>query len=178
MKKLILITGVGITGKSSLRRLLKKFFPQVIDIDGDYERVPRQFVNNQVYVIEDVHALTDEACLPLDNYNLIIYLLPSFYFHVIFWLKRAWRWFQIGSGSWDKKRQGWLGNGKRHDPVNIPLFLYLMIRDLWKRNGWINQDMKALSQFKNPIIIDHPEWKKEIKFHLMPNLSHLINLIN
>ena len=149
----ILITGIGITGKSTFRRTLKKIFPWVIDIDGDYQKTPESFDDNQAYIIEDVHALTDEACLSLDNYNLIIYLLPDLFTHTLFWLKRVWRWFQIGNGSWDKKRQGWLGSGKRYDLGNIPLFLGLMIWDLSRRRQWINEDVDVLSKFKNKTVL-------------------------
>lgn len=153
MKMKILITGIGITGKSTLRRTLKRKFPWVIDIDGDYQKMPEVFNDNQSYIIEDVHALTDEACLPLDNYNLIIYLLPDLFTHVLFWMRRVWRWFQVGEGSWDKKTQSRKGSGKKYDYRNIPLFLGLMISDLLNRGKWIEGDTRVLSLFKDRVIV-------------------------
>lgn len=161
----ILITGVGITGKSTFRRKLKRLLPEAIDIDGDYEKLPEEFKKEALYIIEDVHALMEEACLPLDNYDSIFYLLPGFLSHTAFWLKRVWRWFQVGQGSWDKKRQGWLGTGKRYDPRNILLFLSLMIRDLRNRRKWIIEDTEFLFPFRNRVIIVHSQpTRKEIKF--------------
>lgn len=169
MKKLkILITGLGLVGKSTFRRILKDLLKDLLskpgiivkDIDGDYEKLPEKFEDEILYLIEDVHGPTEEACLPLDNYDLIIYLLPAFLYHFIFWLKRIWIWFQKGKGSWDKQRQYWLGSGKRYDPRNIPLFLKLMLRDLWKRREWIIKDKKALSPFENIVVIISPQWTK------------------
>jgi len=170
----VLITGLGITAKSSFRRLLRnllsKIGMRVEDIDGDYvedEEMPEKFEDDTLYLIEDVHALivTKEACLPLEDYNLILYLLPSFPSHLIFWLKRVRIWFELGKGSWDKSRKGWLGTGKPRDPTNIPLFIYLMLRDLWNRSKWIRGDKKVLSQYK--VIFIRPQWtSKGIKFCL------------
>lgn len=161
----ILITGIGITGKSTLRRLLKKFFPETIDIDGDYDKFPEKFDEQSLYVIEDVHATMQECCLPLGSYDCIIYLLPGLVSHFLFWLKRVWVWFKIGQGSWDKNRQGWLGSGKTYDPRNIPLFLRLMFRDFRNRGRWITEDIEALFPFKNQVIVVKSSFSKgEIKF--------------
>jgi hypothetical protein len=170
IKLKILITGVGITGKSTLRRKLKRMLSirglVVEDIDGDYQRMPKEFKDGSLYLIEDVHALmVNEACLPLYYYDLIIYLLPNILSHSTFWLKRILKWFQIGQGSWDKKRQGWLGTGKRYDPRNIPLFLRLMIRDLLNRGKWIEEDTRVLSLVKNRVIVVKSSFSGgEIKF--------------
>lgn len=170
MRKLkILITGIGLTGKSTFRRTLKNLFLRMDisakDIDGDYEEMPQEFEEKTLYLIEDVHGPTEEACLSLANYDLIFYLWPSFFSHLIFWLKRIWRWFQEGEGSWDKKRGNWLGSGKRYDPSNLPIFFRQLIRDFLSRKKWIAQDIRVLSQFKNIIVIQ-PQWtRKEIRFN-------------
>jgi len=179
VKKLkILITGIGLTGKSTLRRALKKFFLRggisVKDIDGDYQEMPQEFEEKTLYLIEDVHGPTEEACLPLASYDLIIYLWPSLFSHFIFWLKRIWKWFQEGRGSWDKKRpEGWLGSGKRYDPSNLPIFFRQLIRDFLNRRKWIAQDVKALSQSKDVIAIQ-PQWtKRGIRFNPILHLHRL-----
>jgi transposase len=171
VKKLkILITGIGLTGKSTFRRTLKNMLSEtgiiVKDIDGDYENLPERFEEKTLYLIEDVHGPTEEACLSLDNYDLIIYLLPTFLSHLIFWFKRMWVWFQEGKGGWDKKRQNWLGSGKRYDLLNIPLFLRLLLHNLRNRRKWIAQDRKVLSQFENLIVV-RSQWTKGggIKFN-------------
>ena len=170
----ILITGVGITGKSTFRRTLKRLISimgmSVEDFDGDYneEEIPKKFKEETVYIIEDVHGTpeTEETCLPLNAYDLIIYLLPTPASHLIFWLSRVWIWFQEGKGSWDKTRKSWLGSGKKYDPLNIPLFLGLLIHDFRNRRMWINRDVKILSQFRDLAIVQ-PQWTmKGIKFNL------------
>lgn len=166
----ILITGLGLVGKSTFRRRVKNLISvmgiSVEDTDGDYQKIPGNFKERVVYVIEDVHGLTEEACLPLNNYDLIIYLLPTPFSHLVFWLKRMLVWFREGKGSWDKKRQGWLGSGKKYDPLNISLFLGLLIHDFKNRRKWINEDSKVLSGFKNAFLI-RPQWTKNgIEFHL------------
>jgi len=172
----IVITGIGITGKSTFRRTLKRLISligiPVEDIDGDYdeEEIPKKFKEETVYIIEDVHALmgTEETCLPLNTYDLIIYLLPTPASHLIFWLRRVWIWFQEGKGSWDKTRKGWLGSGKKYDPLNIPLFFGLMIYDFRNRRKWITRDMRILSQVKDvDVAVFEPQWtKKGILFNL------------
>ena len=164
----ILITGVGITGKSTFRKALKKSFPKAVDIDGDYDykRFPEKFDEQTMYIIEDVHGLmTEERCLPLEDYDRIIYLLPDLISHVLFWLKRVWRWFQNGSGSWDKKREDWLGSKKEYDLRNIPLFLSLMICDLRNRSKWMTEDVEVLYPFRDRVVVIHSSFSKEgIKF--------------
>ena len=169
----ILITGIGITGKSTFRRTLKKLISLtgllVKDVDGDYEEVPEKFEEEIVYIIEDVHGLmkSEEVCLLLDNYDLVIYLLPTLFSHLIFWLKRIWTWSREGKGSWDKKRQGWLGSGRKYNPRNILLFIDLMVYDFRNRRKWINQDIETFSHFKNLVIIQ-PQWIiGGIKFNLI-----------
>jgi hypothetical protein len=166
----ILITGVGLVGKSTFRRTLKRLISvmgmSTEDIDGDYQELPTDFKEGVVYVIEDVHGTTSEACLPLADYDLVLYLLPTPLSHFIFWLKRIWIWFQIGRGSWDKHRKGWLGSGKRYDILNIPLFIKLLLYDFWNRRKWITQDTEILSQVKD-VVVFKPRWtKKGILFNL------------
>lgn len=145
----ILITGVGVTGKSTFRETLVKEFSQtkgreVIGIDGDYEKLPAEFEEDTIYVIEDVHATMNTCLLPLEEYDLILYLIPSFCYHLYFWLNRVWRWFQNGYGSWDKHRGTWLGTKKPYDIKNIPLFFRLMLHDIQRRKKWINDDLKII----------------------------------
>jgi len=158
----ILITGVGITGKSTCRRYLKKYLEQALfkvkDIDGDYHQMPVFNSLTDIYLIEDVHATLPNACLPLRKYNLILYLCPLFHYHFIFWLNRVYSWFINGYGSWDKDRGSWLGSGKPRDIRNIPLFLQLMFRDLRNRSRWIKKDEEVLLPFLVATI--RPRWTR------------------
>lgn len=167
----ILITGVGITGKSTCRRYIKKYLEQALyrvkDVDGDYHQIP--IFNNltDIYIIEDVHGTLPNACLPLKKYDLILYLYPLFHHHLIFWLNRVWAWFLNGYGSWDKDRKTWLGTNKPRDIKNIPLFLKLMFRDFWNRSKWIKEDFEVLRPFH--VVIINPRWtRKGIRFSPNP----------
>lgn len=167
----ILITGVGITGKSTLRRYLKKYLEQALfsvqDIDGDYHKIPKVFNGQTIYILEDVHATLSNACLSLRKYDLIFYLYPLFHHHLIFWLDRVWVWFQNGYGSWDKDRGTWLGTNKPRDIRNIPLFLKLMFRDLRNRRKWIREDFEVLLPFRVSVVC--PRWTKNgIEFYPDP----------
>lgn len=160
-----LITGVGIVGKSTFRRMLKSIIPESIDIDGDYEEIPDVFDNNTFYIIEDVHGLTSESCLSIQNYDLVFYLLPTPVSHLIFWLKRMVRWFENGKGGWDKTTKDWIGNKKPFSLLNLPVFLQLLIHDFKNRRKWIEEDKKVLLSFKKEIILIRPKWtNKGIKF--------------
>lgn len=159
-----LITGIGIVGKSTFRRKLKSLFPESIDIDGDYEEMPDKFDKDIFYIIEDVHGLTLESCLPIQSYDLVFYLLPTPLSHLTFWLKRMVRWFENGKGGWDKETQGWIGNKKPFSLFNILVFINLLTHDFKNRRKWINEDLKVLSFSKNITFI-RPQWtKKGIKF--------------
>lgn len=167
----ILITGVGVVGKSTLRRRVKNLISKigipVEDIDSDYQKMPI-FKEGMTYVIEDVHGpMTEEAFLPLEAYHLILYLLPTPFCHLIFWLKRMTIWFKEGKGSWDRNRQGWLGSGKRYDILNVSLFVKLMIYDFCHRRLWLAHDLEILYSFKNVVLV-RPQWTSQgIKFNLV-----------
>ncbi|GAG28759.1 unnamed protein product [marine sediment metagenome] len=165
-----MITGLGLVGKSTFRKTLRELISSlgliVEAIDGDYQKIPK-FQQGIIYVTEDVHGPTKEACLPLESYSLILYLLPTPLSHMIFWIKRMIVWFKIGKGSWDKHRQGWLGSGKGYDISNIPLFIRLMVYDFRHRRIWLKHDLEVLSRFRNTALI-RPQWTpKGIKFNFI-----------
>jgi len=168
----ILITGIGIVGKSTFRRILKSFLSKIImvpvvDIDGDYEEMPDSFDNNILYIIEDVHGPTPKACLLLQDYDLIFYLLPTFFSHLIFWLKRIAIWFENGEGGWDKETKSRVGNGRSHSPLNLPIFFKLFIHDLRNRRKWIKGDKETLLPFSEKTTFVYPRLtRRGIKFNL------------
>lgn len=174
----ILITGIGITGKSSFRRILvgklREIGYEVAQYDADEFKElrhqadigcekPEEFQKSVVYVIEDVHGpVEDKSCLPLQDYDLILYLLPSKASHAVFWLSRMWKWFKFGQFSWEKET-GWSGTGKPYDFRNIIPILKTMIHDFKNRMVWIAEDIDAISHF--PHIIIRPYWtRKGIRF--------------
>lgn len=167
----ILITGVGITGKSSFRRFLVDFLKEHGRIVEQYDadefkelreprdagcKKPTHFDPNVTYVIEDIHGtIPDEAFLPIKEYDLIIYLLPGFFSHIMFWLPRMWKWFQIGHYSWEKT--GWKGTGKYYDPRNIIPIIKAFLRDMQNRKKWIKGDLDAIKSIRHTIV--RPVWK-------------------
>lgn len=182
----ILITGVGITGKSTFRRKLvsrlRERGVQTEHFDADkfkeirhpidrscLKELPEKFDEEVKYIIEDIHSTMPSAILPLQEYDLIFYLMPNFFSHFLFWLPRMWIWFQNGYFSWEADR-GWQGTGKPYDLRNLPGILKNFLRDFKNRQKWIKGDKEIL--LFSPVVIIHPCWtRKGIKF---PNILRYI----
>lgn len=176
----ILITGVGITGKSSLRRGLVELLRRVgltvkhYDVDRFEEcRHPADvdcssslfntFDRSTVYIIEDIHGPLASAALPLASYDLILYVQPDILSHLIFWFRRAWTWYKIGKFSWDPEK-GWKGTGKAYDPYNIAPVLRTILLDFKNRRRRIKEDLKAIAPFSHVIIRSQWAFRGGIKF--------------
>ena len=163
----ILITGIGITGKSTFRKLLRDILSaaglDVKDFDADYKKIPNDFSKNTIYLIEDVHGtLAKEAVLPLNSYDLILYIKPSIISHIFFWISRSVIWFKVGKYSWDKDI-GWYGSGKPYDLRNIFPIFRAFLRDFRNRKKWISMDLRELSSFHYTVI--RSQWTfRGIKF--------------
>jgi len=155
----ILITGVGITGKSSFRRLLvdelRKLGLRVEHFDADrfselrdsrdsdlLPEVP-DLTNDKIYIIEDVHGPVKNAVLPLGCYNLIFYIKPSIISHFLFWLNRIPYWYRSGKYNWEAK-SGWMGSGKPGDIKNFCGIIKEFSRNMFCRSKWIRQDLKTM----------------------------------
>ena len=168
----ILITGIGITGKSSFRRFvieeLRKCGYEVLHYDADrfdeirhpmekdcLKKLPEEFSEKTIYIIEDIHATMDSAVMRLSQYDLIFYLQAGILSHLMFWLPRMWRWFKNGQFSWEQDK-GWMGTGKPFDPRNIIPIIRDMIRDFRNRKKWIKEDMAIIKN--HPNIIIHSHW--------------------
>lgn len=163
MGKKILITGIGNTGKSTLRRMFVSVFRNtglhVSHFDADNFKQVRceadkdclsEFSdpdNNEVLIVEDVHATVKGAVLPLDAYDCIVYVqAESMFSHILFWLPRAWRWFQNGKFAWDQKT-GWEGTGVQYDPRNIIPILRELRSNFQNGKTWIAEDIETLQQY-------------------------------
>ncbi len=164
----VLITGIGVTGKSTLRRLLvaklRSFnllaehfdadkFKELRDIkDVDcLEALPDVFLDNVVYVIEDIRGPLSSATLPLEHYNLIIYVQPDIFSHIMYWISRSWQWFGVGQFSWTPEK-GWLGTGKPCDIHNVGSIFKTIGRDFKNRKRWMAEDLNAINQFSHLVI--------------------------
>lgn len=177
----ILITGIGITAKSTFRRLLvgklrdlglsveqydaDRFeeLRDIADIDC-LKALPDTFQKNVLYIIEDVHGPLSSAILSLKSYDLILYLEPDIFSHLIFWFQRIWAWVRTGQFSWEPER-GWLGTGRAYDIRNIIPIFKTTLRDFQNRKKWISKDLKIISTF--PHLIVHSKWTwRGIKFNV------------
>ncbi len=156
----ILITGVGSTGKSTLRRLLVKacrsigirtehydaddFQKPRCSEDADSRR-PESFRDDVLYIIEDVRGpVPGKAFLPISDYDGIIYVMPGPISNLMFWLPRAWRWYQKGKFDWDRNT-GWRGIQKSYDVRNIAPIMKRLARYMRRRKEWIKEDLVAIS---------------------------------
>ncbi|MBU2109963.1 hypothetical protein KKB71_03400 [Patescibacteria group bacterium] len=175
----ILITGIGITGKSSFRRLfmneLRSWGLKVEHYDADkfdeirhpleidcLKKLPENFLEKTIYIIEDIHATMDSAVMPLNQYDLIIYLKTGVFSHLMFWLPRMWKWFESGQFSWDQDK-GWMGTGKPKDLRNVIPIVKDMMRDFHNRKKWVKKDLEAIKNL--PHIITSSCWTRHgIKF--------------
>ena len=167
----ILITGLGITGKTSflfwLKTVLFKGLKAVIlDLDYEREKLPKTFEPENLYIFEDVHGPTPNAVIPISDYDLILYLLPSWFTHLKYWLARMQIWYQLGLYAWDPDEGRRKGTGKSKDWRNIPG----IFREFWahfpKRGHTIGEDFLALktSGITTYLIIPKDRGKK-ISFH-------------
>jgi GTPase SAR1 family protein len=184
----ILITGIGIVGKSTLRRqltkMLRKRNMKVRHYDADkfeeirhnldiscLKKLPSEFDPNTTYIIEDVHATMAQAVLPLEQYDLIIYLKVGWLSQILFWLPRMKRWFASGHYSWEAEI-GWHGNGRPKSLGNLPGIIKDLIHDVRHRRKWIKEDLNKLKILNN-VYIGQSVWKKsgpQFVFKIKPPL--------
>ena len=177
MGKKILITGIGNTGKSTLRR---KFVEecrnqgvQASHFDADNFKQIRHEADRdclsefadpyacEMLIVEDVHATVRGAVLTLDAYDHILYVqVANVFSHFLFWLPRAWRWFQNGQFAWDQKT-GWAGTGVRYDPHNIIPILSELLSNFQNAKKWIAEDMETLKPYKNKTIFIRSFWTRK-----------------
>lgn len=164
----ILITGIGITGKSTLRRSLVKalrscgisaehydadqFEELRHSADADcLDAQPENFSDDTVYVIEDVHGPMNSAALPLEDYDLVLYLEPDVVSHAKLWLPRVLAWFRKGGFAWEAGA-GWQGTKKAYDPRNVVPILKEVARNFWNRKKWIRKDIETIRPFPHVVI--------------------------
>ena len=167
----ILVTGLGVTGKSSFLRWLTAQYAKTkekfICLDLDYERakLPKKFASDIIYILEDVHGPTPKAVIQLSEFDLVYYLLPSGWTHLLFWLSRMRIWFANGRFAWDPdigEKGAWAGSGKPHDLANLkPIFKYFWPR-YKKRKAVIKEDLAVLKSSGIATIIITPQkgWSK------------------
>ena len=170
----ILITGLGITGKSTFRQLiavqLQANNDKVVCLDLDYQRdqLPQEFDPDSIYILEDVHGPTPNAVIPIKSFDQIFYLQPGWLTHLRFWLSRMKIWFGNGKFGWDadKGEKGeWLGTGKPYDLANI----LPILKDFWShfkvRKQTIKNDLRVISAtgIDCILIVPRKKWGK-IKF--------------
>ncbi len=132
---IILITGIGCIGKSSLREKIASEFPdQVISVDMDYDKeIPS--VNNKFVVVESVHCLEED----LPKFDKILYLLPPRW-HSISLLRRAWVWFSTGIVDFSAPK----GKRKKFAISNIPIILKILMSNILLRKRLVRADIRQI----------------------------------
>jgi len=177
----ILITGIGITGKSTMRRILTSMLRDIglpvehydadkfkelrhlSDVDC-LEKLPDTFSKGILYIIEDVHGPLPSSILSLKEYDLILYLKPGILSHLMFWVPRMVAWFEKGLFSWEADK-GWKGTGRAEDFRNIFPIFKAVFRDFYNRKRWIKEDLKEIYPF--PHLLVRPVWsRKRSRFRL------------
>lgn len=128
----ILITGIGCIGKSTLREKITSAFPEkVVAVDMDYEnKIPH--IKNKIVVVESVHGLEENPKI----YDKILYLLPP-QGHLIFWLRRAWIWFETGIVDLSEPK----GKKKKFSIANIPIIIKILGRNILMSKKWVKSDL-------------------------------------
>lgn len=166
----ILITSVGVTGKSSFLKWLEAFqktlLSNVFALDFDHQRdkLPKEFDPETIYVFEDVHGPTRKSVIPLKEYDLVLYLLPSWFTHLKFWLDRMIKWYENGNYAWDAdvgQKGVWAGTGKQRDWRNIPGIFKYFRNHFAKRGKTIKEDIVVLKNSGIPTYIVIPSGKRE-----------------
>jgi hypothetical protein len=174
-KAKILITGIGISGKSTFRRALFDYIKnegkEVEHYDADnfkairhpldelcLKKLPENF-DNKIYLIEDIHGpLSKGAIMPISDYNKIFYVLPDIKSHHLFWAQRMVNWYENGTFSWEAD-SGWSGTGKPRDPANIEGIINAYQHDMKNRKKWIKEDLDVISKYPHTIV--KSVWTKE-----------------
>ena len=146
---------MGITGKSTFREFLAKMYLVAENYDCDYDRdkLPHEFLDDIIYIIEDVHGPTKNAVYPLKFFDEIYYLLPSRWTHFNFWLSRMAIWFKTGKFSWnpDLGESGeWQGTDKPFDLRNIIPIFKTFWNDFSNKKQWIKDDLRIIRKSKIP----------------------------
>jgi len=155
----VMITGIGVTLKSSLGRRIHELVPKSTRLDLDYgtaeeyyELLEKEQKDSGTFLIfESVHGLEEkmhtyeQGCPQVSNdpasYDLIICLLPPKN-HTILWLNRAWEWFRSGRVDLVK------GNRKKYSLQNLPLIFKQVSYDLWNRRRWVKEDIERIANLR------------------------------
>jgi hypothetical protein len=174
----ILITGLPVSGKSTLRRRLVgltsalevPFFQ--CDVDGfPALRDTRDAINcvrihdlvklegKELLLVEDVNPGLYRTGISLSDYALIVYVVPGLFAYWLFLLSRGWQWFLLGRYAWTLK-SGWHGTGRVRDWRNILPILKVIGRAVWLRSLWIDLDKKQLSGFTGQVIFLRSSWTR------------------
>ncbi len=143
---------------------------EAYDCDYDRKELPDVFLDEVVYIIEDVHGPTKNAVFPLNFFDEVYYLLPSRWTHINFWLPRMAIWFKVGKFSWDPdlgESGEWQGTGNPYDPRNIIPIIKTFWYDFSRRKKWIKDDIKAIRKSRVPFTVVIPiKIKGEIYFSI------------
>jgi hypothetical protein len=180
---LVLITGVGNMGKSHFRRLLllqvrswaKESGRKVVHYDVDrfaearheldkemLDALPKpgEFDKETIYLIEDVHAPTNEGAIPLCNYDYVFYVVAGSVSHLRFWIGRARHWLKDGKYDWDPVLGEHKGTGKPYDLHNVLGITRCVARHMTHRRHIVN-DLIVLRRLCKRIYVTRSSFSKK-----------------
>ena len=145
----VLITGIGCVGKSNLRRRIADALgPKVVCMDCDDGTPEPTVAPDQILVVESVHGLDE----PPERWGLIVYLLPPRR-HSLRWLRRAFAWFRTGRVDRPPRALR-----RRWSPLNIPLIVRLVCRNIRYANRWVREDLRRVDvAFRGHVVVTSDE---------------------
>ena len=153
----ILVTGLSISGKATMRRAITKELQKdhpgkVTSIDRDYIKMPYQFVLDKgINIVEDMHGLDPGSlnCDDLDSYNMLIYLKPNEPQHIRMINERGKIWMQAEGRKADLTD----GNGTASDDQLAKFFQSVksQTRVRLARDRILHEDAPVLDQLRRRI---------------------------
>lgn len=173
----IAIFGLPNSGKSRFRRDIVRlvrqfgFWAEHWDADRfDVVRFPddadcrKPFESPQedpetVWIIEDVRGTGSGAWKGVHAYDLVFYLDPGFFSHLLFWLSRGRQWFRSGTIDW-RRDEGWERETAPRDWRIIPIIAVKIIRQMFMRTFWRKSDREMLRSSGVPVVEIRPCWTR------------------
>lgn len=137
MSTMVLITGIGNIGKSTLREKVCRHLPYVVGVDMDYTSELPAIGEGEVLLVESVHGLEQHP----ERFDSIVYLLPP-PLHSWRWVKRGWAWWRTGIVDLPNPK----GIRRPFSIRNIPIICAIVSENILKARTWVSADMAIIRE--------------------------------